>query len=97
MVALTRLPSLMYSSTARILSSYEYMNYLLVIQDFVRIPELLSGSPRIPPHPPHHLTTLRSSVRLSAADQAPDRSSALTPEIAGRLLSECEVFLAARP
>ena len=38
MVALTRLPSLMYSSTARILSSYEYMNYLLVVQVFVRTP-----------------------------------------------------------
>ena len=33
-----RLPSLMYSSTARILSSGEYMNYLLVVQVFVCIP-----------------------------------------------------------
>ena len=38
MVALTRLPSVMYSSTARILASYEYMNNLLVVQDFIRIP-----------------------------------------------------------
>jgi hypothetical protein len=29
---------LMKSSTARILSSYEYMNYLLAVQVFVRIP-----------------------------------------------------------
>jgi hypothetical protein len=29
---------LMYSSTARILSLYEYMNYLLVVQVFVRTP-----------------------------------------------------------
>jgi len=34
------LPSLMYSSIARILSSYEYMNYLLVVQVFVSIPAL---------------------------------------------------------
>jgi hypothetical protein len=40
MVALMRLPNLMYGSTARILSSYEYMNYLLplVVQVFVRTP-----------------------------------------------------------
>jgi hypothetical protein len=38
MVALRRLPSLMYSSTARILSEYEYMNYLLAVQVFVRTP-----------------------------------------------------------
>jgi len=28
----------MYSSIARILSSYEYMNYILVVQVFVRTP-----------------------------------------------------------
>ena len=36
MVALGRIPSLMKSLTARIRSSYEYMNYLQVVQDFVR-------------------------------------------------------------
>ena len=35
---LDRLPSLTYSSTARILSSYESMNYHLVVQVFVRPP-----------------------------------------------------------
>lgn len=35
---LTRLQSLMCSSTARILSSHEHMNYLLVVQLSVRIP-----------------------------------------------------------
>jgi hypothetical protein len=29
---------LMYSLTARMRSSYEYMDYLLIVQDFVRIP-----------------------------------------------------------
>ncbi|PIF73800.1 hypothetical protein CLU95_0917 [Variovorax sp. 54] len=43
MVALMRLLSLIYSSTARILSSYEYMNYLQVVQVFVRIPKSGSG------------------------------------------------------
>lgn len=36
--ATTRLPGLMYSVTARIRASYEYMNYLSVIQDFIRTP-----------------------------------------------------------
>ena len=33
-----RLPNLTYSCTARSRSSYEYMNYLQVVQEFVRIP-----------------------------------------------------------
>lgn len=41
MVKPMRLPSLMYSCTARSRSSYEYMNCLQVVQEFVRIP---SGS-----------------------------------------------------
>ena len=41
MVVLPRLPSLVYSSAARILSPYEYMNYILVVEVLVRTP---SGS-----------------------------------------------------
>ena len=38
MVKLMRLPSLMYSCTARSRSLYEYMNYLQAVQEIVRIP-----------------------------------------------------------
>ena len=38
MVVLPRLPSLVYSSAARILSPYEYMNYILVVEVLVRTP-----------------------------------------------------------
>lgn len=38
MVALRRLPSLMLNLTARILTSYEYMNYPQVVQVIVRTP-----------------------------------------------------------
>lgn len=38
MVALKGMPSLMYSSTARNLSLYEYINYPLVVQDFICMP-----------------------------------------------------------
>ena len=38
MVVLKGMPSLMYSSTARNLSLYEYINYPLGVQDFIRMP-----------------------------------------------------------
>jgi hypothetical protein len=34
------LPSFKYSRTARMRSSYENMNYLQVVQDFVRTPKV---------------------------------------------------------